>query len=328
MINKLSRAGVMGINKRNCDYIQIYNPRRYYPLVDDKLRTKQLAIDAGIAVPELYGVIEIEHQIRELPEFLKKYPDFALKPAQGTGGEGIEVIVARTRNAYKKANGQLINDEQLQHHVSNILNGLFSLGGHEDKAIIEYRVKFDPVFDAISFQGVPDVRIIVFLGVPVMAMLRLPTQMSGGKANLHQGALGVGIDLATGRTLRAVWKNTIIHDHPDTHQPVHDFSIPHWDALLMIAAKCATLTGLGYIGVDIVLDRVKGPLLLEMNARPGLSIQIANNTGLEHRLEFIKNNGSLLGSVEDRVAFAQKMVSRLTRKALHESIPDVNIPAD
>ena len=317
LVNKLSTAGVIGINKRNCDYIQVYNPRRYYPLVDDKLRTKQLAINAGIVVPELYGVIEIEHQIRELPEFLKKYPDFALKPAHGTGGEGIEVIVARTRNAYKKANGQLISDEELQHHVSNILNGLFSLGGHEDKAIIECRVKFDPVFDSISYQGVPDIRIIVFLGVPVMAMLRLPTQMSGGKANLHLGALGVGIDLATGRTLLAVWKNTVIHEHPDTHQSIQDFSIPHWDELLMIAAKCATLTGLEYIGVDIVLDRVKGPMLLEMNARPGLSIQIANNTGLAHRLEFIKNNARLLGSVEDRVAFAQKMVSRLTREGLH-----------
>ncbi len=311
LTKKLSMAGIMGINKRNCDYTLVYNPRKYYPLVDDKLRTKQLAIDAGIAVPELYGVIEIEHQIRELPEFLNKYSDFVLKPAQGTGGEGIEIIVGKVKSLYRKSNGHLVTEEQLQHHVSNILNGLFSLGGHEDKAIIEYRVKFDPVFDAISYQGVPDIRIIVFMGFPVMAMLRLPTHMSSGKANLHKGAIGVGIDIATGRTLNAVWKNDLINEHPDTRNPVTDFEIPKWDELLMIAAKCYELTGLGYLGVDIVLDRVKGPLVLEMNARPGLSIQIANHMGLLHRLEFIQANAIRLGSVFDRVACSRKMLTRV-----------------
>ena len=311
LVKKLSDAGVMGINKRNCDYTLRYNPRKYYPLVDDKLRTKQLAIDAGIAVPELYGVIEIEHQIRELPEFLKKYSDFVVKPAQGTGGEGIEIIVGRVKNLYRKSSGRHMTEEELKHHVSNILNGLFSLGGHEDKAIIEYRVKFDPVFDAISYQGVPDIRIIIFMGFPVMAMLRLPTHMSGGKANLHKGAIGAGIDIATGRTLNAVWKNDVITEHPDTRNPVTGFEIPKWDELLMIAAKCFGLTGLGYLGVDIVLDRVKGPLVLEMNARPGLNIQIANNMGLLHRLEFIQTNAMRLGSVFDRVSYSRKVLNRI-----------------
>lgn len=311
LARKLSAVGAMGINKRNSDYVLRYNPRRNYPLVDDKLRTKQLALGAGIAVPELYGVIEIEHQIRELPEFLKKYQDFALKPAQGTGGEGIEIIVGKTRNLYRKANGRFITEEQLQHHVSNILNGLFSLGGQEDKAIIEYRVKFDPVFDAISYQGVPDIRIVVFRGFPVMAMTRLPTYMSGGKANLHQGAIGVGIDLATGRTLNAVWRNDIVTEHPDTHNPVTGFEIPHWDELLLIAARCYELTGLGYVGVDIVLDRALGPLMLEMNARPGLNIQLANHMGLVKRLDFLQANACRMSCVTDRVAFSRKMLTRV-----------------
>jgi alpha-L-glutamate ligase-like protein len=311
LAKKLSSAGIMGINKRNSDYTLVYNQRRFYPLVDDKLRTKQLAIDAGIAVPELYGVIEIEHQIRELPEFLKKYSDFVLKPAQGTGGEGIEIIVGKVKGLYRKSNGQLVTEAQLQHHVSNILNGLFSLGGHEDKAIIEYRVKFDLVFDAISYQGVPDIRIIIFMGFPVMAMLRLPTHMSSGKANLHKGAIGVGIDIGTGRTLNAVLKNDVVTEHPDTRNPVTGLEIPRWEELLMIAAKCYELTGLGYLGVDIVLDRVKGPLVLEMNARPGLNIQIANHMGLLHRLEFIQANAMRLGSVLDRVAYSRKMLTRV-----------------
>lgn len=311
LARKLSDSGVIGVNKRNCDYILRYNPRRNYPLVDDKLRTKQLAIKAGIAVPELYGVIEIEHQIRELPEFLKKYSDFVIKPAQGTGGDGIEIIVGKIKDSYRKSSGRFLTEDELKHHVSNILNGLFSLGGHEDKAIIEYRVKFDPVFDAISYQGVPDVRIIVFRGFPVMAMIRLPTHMSGGKANLHQGAIGVGIDLATGRTLNAVWGNDIVTEHPDTRNPVTGFEIPMWDELLLIAASCYELTGLGYMGVDMVLDRVKGPLMLEMNARPGLNIQIANHMGLLKRLKFIEANANRLVCVTDRVAFSRKSLIRV-----------------
>jgi hypothetical protein len=35
----------------------------------------------------------------------------------------------------------------------------------------------------------------------------------------------------------------------------------------------------------VVLDAHYGPLMLELNARPGISIQIANRAGLRHRLE-------------------------------------------
>ncbi len=311
LARKLSEAGVMGLNKRNGDYISRYNPRRFYPLVDDKLKTKLLAERAGIAVTELYAVIEVEGQLRDLHKIIADYSDFAIKPAQGSGGDGIEVIVGRAKNLFRKSNGQIITEDHLKFHISNILSGLFSLGGHEDKAIIEYRVKFDQIFDSISYQGVPDIRIIVYKGFPVMAMIRLPTYMSGGRANLHQGAIGVGIDLSNGRTLNAVWKNSVITEHPDTRNPVTGFEIPHWEELLVIAAKCYELTNLGYLGVDIVLDRTKGPLVLEMNARPGLNIQIANHMGLLHRLRFIDANAENMGSYMDRVSFSRRILTRV-----------------
>ena len=97
---------------------------------------------------------------------------------------------------YRKVDGLLLNPEEVGYHLFNIISGIYSLGGQPDKALIEYRVQFDPIFEAISYQGVPDIRVIVFLGVPVMSMVRLPTRMSGGKANLHQGAIGAGIDIA------------------------------------------------------------------------------------------------------------------------------------
>lgn len=308
---RLAAAGIMGINRRNCDYTLAYNPRRLYPLVDDKLRTKRLMQQAGIHVPDLYGVVEIEHQILELPEFLARYQDFVVKPAQGTGGDGIIVVAGRLGGKYRTTSGRLVSREELEHHVSSILSGLYSLGGHTDKALIEYRVRFDPVFETISYQGVPDIRVIVFLGVPAMAMVRLPTSMSDGKANLHQGAIGAGVDIATGLTLTAVWRNEIVELHPDTHNPVTNIQVPHWGELLRIAARCAELTGLGYFGVDMVLDNTRGPMVLELNARPGLNIQIANRRGLLHRLEFIQRHAHELKGVEEKVAFAVNEVVKV-----------------
>ena len=164
-------------------------------------------------------------------------------------------------------------------------------------------MRFDPVFETISYLGVPDIRVIVFLGVPVMSMVRLPTRISGGKANLHQGAIGAGI--ASGTTLTAVWRNNIITEHPDTGNPVTGVRIPHWDTLIHIAARCYELTGLGYIGVDLVLDKDKGPLILELNARPGLSIQIANCSGLLPRLKLVEQFRTKLVNLDDRLEFSK-----------------------
>lgn len=302
----LKRNGVLSINRRNAEYVLPYNPRNRYPLVDDKVLTKQLAAKAGVAVPETYGIIEIQQQVRRLPRILMKHRDFVVKPARGSQGDGIIVVTGHTRAMYRVADGTLLDEQELCFHVSNILAGVYSLGGQTDKALIEYRVNFDPVFEAITYRGVPDVRIIVFRGVPVMAMVRLPTRMSGGKANLHQGAIGAGVDMATGRTLKAVWRTEIVAEHPDTGNPISGVQIPHWATLVELAARSYELTGLGYQGIDIVLDREKGPLILEMNARPGLAIQIANQVGLATRLEMMERELPALRTVAERVAFARE----------------------
>jgi len=174
MINRLKEKGILAINRRNADYTFGYNPRRLYPLVDDKLRTKELAGAADIAVPELYGVVEVAGQVRGLTEQLKRYKDFVIKPAHGSGGQGILVISERLNGNFRRQDGLVITLDELNFHIFNVLSGLYSLGGQADAAMIEYRVMFDPVFEAVSYQGVPDIRIIVFLGVPVMSMVVFP----------------------------------------------------------------------------------------------------------------------------------------------------------
>lgn len=286
-IKKLRQAGVLGINARNSSYIMPNNPRSMYALVDDKIKTKRLAQAAGIAVPELYALVQSVGESGNLENLLRNHHEFVIKPAHGSGGNGILVIKGRRRDLFYKSDGTIIDIYALRHHIENILGGVYSLGGQVDQAIIEYRVKFDPVFNTLSYQGVPDIRVLVYHGIPVMAMLRLPTKRSDGRANLHQGAVGVGIALKTGLTTLAVCDNHHVFEHPDFGHPLAGLQIPGWDNLLLLATRCYELAPLGYLGVDIVLDANLGPLILEMNARPGLSIQIANGEGLKHRLDAV-----------------------------------------
>jgi alpha-L-glutamate ligase-like protein len=310
-LKALRTAGVLGLNQRNGEYLFRYNPRHLFPLVDDKRLTKDLALKHGISVPQLYHALETPQQAKNAALSLQSLPGFAVKPAHGSGGEGILVVEGRVKTGYRLVSGEIIRDEEFSHHVNNVLSGLYSLGGLPDAALIEERVIFDQVFSPITYRGVPDIRIIVFLGVPVMAMLRLPTRQSDGKANLHKGAIGVGIDLSSGSTLKAVQGTTIVDEHPDTGASVAGRQIPHWERLLEIASSCFQLTGLGYQGVDLVLDATRGPLMLEVNARPGLSIQIANRAGLETRLRKVKDefegaSAASLATNAERIRFAQQ----------------------
>ncbi|STX50065.1 glutathione synthase/ribosomal protein S6 modification enzyme [Legionella busanensis] len=307
---RLKHKGILSINQRNSDYVLRYNHRKLYPLVDDKLQTKRLALKAGIAVPPLYKIIETEHQIKEIKQLLSPYKDFVIKPAHGAGGDGIIVVTERVFGRYRQINGKLLTEQELSYHLSSLLSGAYSLGGHADYAIIEHRVIVDSVFKEISYEGVPDIRVITLLGYPAMAMVRLPTRLSGGKANLHQGAIGAGINLATGKTLGGVFHNDAIDYHPDTLNPIVDIEVPHWDKILEIAASCYELTGLGYLGVDIVLDRDHGPLMLELNARPGLNIQIANREGAVKRYKLIEARAANKETILDRVAFSKQEFAR------------------
>lgn len=284
---RLREAGVLGLNERNSEYIMQLNPRRLYPRVDDKVLTKQLAVDAGMAVPELYGVISHQGQVRGFGELVAERDSFVIKPAQGSGGDGILVVASRSRrkrDTFRLASGILVGEDEIRHHISNIVSGQYSLGGNPDKAIIEYCVRFDPLFEEVSYQGVPDIRVIVYRGYPTMAMVRLPTRASDGKANLHQGAVGAGVDMALGETLTGVLDNDVVDEHPDTGALIAGLLIPHWDFILQTAARAYEVTELGYLGVDMVIDREQGPMILEMNARPGLNIQIANAEGLATRI--------------------------------------------
>lgn len=299
----LRKKGILGMNKRNIQYISQYNSRKNFPLVDDKLKTKIITQKVGIAVPDMIGTIEYQYEIKEIGKKLEGVTGFVIKPAQGSAGKGILVIINRDGDEFIKPNGDRVTFRDIKRHISNILSGLYSLGGKYDVAMIEALVEFDPVFDRYSYEGVPDIRVVVYRGFPAMAMLRCSTKESDGKANLHQGAVGVGIDLGTGRAINAVQHDEPVSIHPDTKYDFSELQIPRWDELLPLAASCYDITDMGYLGVDIVLDKNLGPLILELNARPGLAIQIANGVGEVPRFDLIDKQSMDL-SIEDRVKFS------------------------
>ncbi len=303
----LEELGILGMNRRNAELILKLNPRSFFPRVDDKVLTKQLAVENDIPTPPLYHIVQYHGDIAGFEEALSGLYQFVVKPARGLGGSGIVLVMDRSIEGFVKPSGEVILQEDLVYHISGILSGIYSLEGLEDRALIEGLVIPDPIFAAITYQGVPDIRIIVYRGIPLMAMARLPTRSSDGKANLHQGAIGVGIDLKSGKTQKGVHHSLVIDRHPDTGSPVSDIPVPHWEKILWMAARSSEMTGLGFLGADLVVDRDQGPLLLELNARPGLAIQIANQDGLYRRLKKIDQAPpEIFETTETKVAWAME----------------------
>ena len=300
---RLHEAGILGMNSRNYKVIAHLNKRCLFPLVDDKVQTKILAQNAKINTPDMIGVIEHQYQVKDFMKVVGDHKEFVIKPAHGSGGKGVMVIKSHGDGKFITASEKELGFNDVYQHISNILSGLYSLGGQYDVALIEELVHFSNAFESYSYQGIPDVRIIVYKGYPAMAMTRLATKESAGRANLHQGAVGVGLDIKTGKTLQAVCHNLPIKIHPDTKADLFSIKVPMWREHLIIGAKAYEMTGLGYLGADIVLDKEKGPMMLELNARPGLAVQIANGNGLMNALKEIDKHYPKNLTPEERVDF-------------------------
>lgn len=301
--SELAANGILGMNARNYNIISKNNKRRLYPLVDDKVKTKELANKVGINTPHLIGVIEYQYQVKNFFKLVEAHKEFVIKPAHGSGGKGVLVIKSFDKEKFVTTSGENLTYNDVYKHISNVLSGLFSLGGQDDVALLEEMVHFSKIFSDYSYQGIPDVRVIVYKGYPIMSMMRLATKESDGRANLHQGAVGVGLEMSSGKASTAVSHNRPIEIHPDTGAVLKTLQVPLWKEHLIIAAKAYEMTGLGYLGADIVLDKERGPMMLELNARPGLAIQIANSSGLKNAIKAVDKYYPSGLNAEERVDF-------------------------
>lgn len=286
MFSIFKNHGILGINARNLLYLRPYNPKKAIQLADDKIKTKHFLEARGIPVPKLIARIQSEEDLERF-DWTSLPDEFVLKPNSGYGGEGIVVIVGRKRSGFLKINGDVMSLEDMASHIESILSGRFSLDHTFDTAFFEQRLVPHDVFKHFTNTGLPDVRVVVHNLIPAMAMLRIPTRQSEGKANVHLGGVGIGIDIAKGITTHAVQHNEIIQKIPRFGDP-SGVKIPYWDEILMIASNIQKISNLGYLACDIVIDKNRGPVLLEINARAGLMVQIANLAPLRRRLERIE----------------------------------------
>ncbi|HSW97530.1 MAG TPA: sugar-transfer associated ATP-grasp domain-containing protein [Candidatus Saccharimonadales bacterium] len=279
---------VLGMNARNFLYIRPFNRPSAKHLADDKLETKKILLEHNIPTPTL---IETFYTRKSVRNFDWNLPEngFVVKPARGFGGNGIVAFKSWRNGIGTTVSGQEYTIKDLESHIFDILDGAFSLQYEPDKAFIEERVIQSSFFKKIVPVGLADIRVVAFRMAPVMAMLRIPTQQSFGKANLHLGALAVGIDLATGITTSATSKSRMIYFIPQSKKKTAGIKLPDWDEILLLASRTQQIIGLGFAGVDIVIDAKKGPVVLEVNSRPGLKIQNANLASLRTRLERIED---------------------------------------
>ena len=266
------------MNRRNLHYIYTRNARTHFPIADDKLLTKKVLGTAGVPMPKTYRTYSYFYELRNLESDLDPYREFVIKPAQGSGGGGIIIIVGRQGCDWLGISGRIYTAYDLKRHISDIIFGVYSfdLG---DRAIIESRITQHPEMDEVSPLGLADVRVILCDNLPIMAMTRIPTRRSDGKANLHQGAIGVAVDIACGITTHGLFMGTPVDSHPDTGVNLLGRTLPFWPDVLAVAQHAAQTVPLKYLGVDISISP-DGPLLLEINVRPGLEIQNVNARGM------------------------------------------------
>jgi alpha-L-glutamate ligase-like protein len=300
---------MLGINRRNHDYLFRWNRRDRWALVDDKVATKERLAAVGVPVPDTLAVCRAPWELAGLPARLAAHAAFACKPARGAGGGGIVVVTGRAGDALVGPGGRRLRWADLLAHAADVLSGVHSLGGREDVVLLEACVVPDAVLGGLAGQGVPDLRVVVLRGVPILAMLRLPTRRSGGRANLHLGGVGVGIALGTGRTTGGMAGGAALTTHPDTGAGLVDVAVPAWPSVLELAVRAADASGLGFVGVDLVCDAGHGPLVLELNARPGLAIQAANRTGLRRPLERVAALPHVPETVAERIALGRALTA-------------------
>ena len=297
---------ILGMNARNLIYIRPNNKKSAKKLADDKLRCKRVLKKAKVPVPKLIKSIRT-HEALENFDFSTLPNSFVLKPNFGFGGDGILVVYGKKKgseNVWVKADRSPVTEDFLRTHIKNILDGTYSRIDTTDVAFFEERIQLYKGFKPYAFRGVPDIRVLVYNRVPVMAMVRIPTEVSGGTSNLHRGGIGVGVDMTTGVTTTAIQYGKIIEKAPNG-MLLSGIKIPQWKEILELAIKSQDVSKLGYLGADIAIDKENGPVFMELNARPGLDIQVANQEGLVTRLNRVE--GLNIKTIRRGVALAQNL---------------------
>lgn len=282
---------VVGMNRRNLSYVYPSNPRKYFDYANDKLLTKKTLEANGLSVPKTFLVVSYFYELQKLEASLRKHSSFVIKPSCGSGGNGIVVISDYREGVWISVGGTEYTYGAIKKHIADIIFGVYSFGLN-DSAIIEERIIQNEKISQLSPYGLADIRMINYKGSNIKAMLRIATMASDGRANLHQGGIGVAVDLASGNTFTAQMSGEDISHHPDTDVPLLDVGVPYWSQLLRLCEEISEVIPMGYLGIDIAMSE-DGPIILEVNARPGIEIQNISHEGMRESLSAVDAGGNL-----------------------------------
>ncbi|MFO8052219.1 MAG: sugar-transfer associated ATP-grasp domain-containing protein, partial [Thermoplasmatota archaeon] len=267
--------------------ISRYNPTDVLESID-KIEEKRKLREAGVSIPENYMIVEDEEDMENLNDWLgERKSGFVIKPSRGHGGSGVLVVQRKVARRYILTSGRGVEDHQIMRHVKRIIKGHYTKGV-PDRAIVEEKLTLSRRLREIMTPGLADIRIVALMGFPLMAMTRLPTRRSGGKANIHQGAIGAGISISEGTISSATYIRRNVRSHPVSGCSLIGFRFNMWDDILETASAAADAMEMGFVGVDLTVDERKGVVVLEVNKRPGLEIQNANRSGLKRRIRWVE----------------------------------------
>jgi alpha-L-glutamate ligase-like protein len=312
-----NKEEILGLNERNLIYLRPSNKKHARKVADNKILTKKLLVKNKMSTPKILAEIKSQEELYNF-DWEKLPKAFALKPKKGYQGQGILVVTAKSNRTgnWIQNDGKQVDLDNIRNRVQRILEGEYSLRNELDTAFFEELIITNEKLAQYAYKGVPDIRVIVYNKVPVMAELRLPTKASDGKANLHRGGIIVGIDMASGTTTTAVQYDNIIEYHPDNDKILSGIKIPYWNKILELSVQCQIVTDIGFLGADIVVDQRYGPMVIELNARPGLGIQIANQDGLKGRLKRVK--GLKIKTIARGVAVAKSLFGGDIEESIEE----------
>lgn len=270
------------MNARNLKYIKTKNSKESISLADSKLKTKHFLSSRGIPFAETYITLSTQQELQDFSLDTLGVDAFVIKPNKWSQWKGI--LIVRKEDDVYMIDGKSWTEDELKLHMTDILHGSYSLHGSSDTVVIEELLTPSVEFSHFCQYGLADIRIIVYNYVPITAMIRMPTQYSGGKANLAQGGIWLGLGIANGQVISLSQnKTSYTKSFPTEFKHLSGKNLPYWDDILLYSSQVQAYTKLGYLALDWVITR-NWPKLLEINARAGLEIQNVNLVPLASRL--------------------------------------------
>lgn len=306
---------ILGINRRNLEYIKKLNPQKNIRLADNKYKTKQFLEQRGIPVPKTYAHITERKQLLDFDFGSLPSDVFVAKPNKWSKWKWI-FILKRLPSVSHESNhwifqqisasiedylyrdlvdypygytyrDTVLSDRVLKKKLVAVLEWNYTLANRPDTILVEEKILPGSGFEQFCEYGLADIRVIVCNLVPVAAMLRVPTAKSWWVANLAQGGMAFGVDIATWQIRTLATDSKIYYkDFPEEYKHLYKFTIPFWDDILLHSANIQYFVNMGYIWVDWVIT-ADGPKLLEVNGKAWLEIQNIIGMPLQRSLDKI-----------------------------------------